>query len=88
MGKVALTDMSTIMMPAKGEATKPEPLPNKADKPFRDYQAPSKEGRDGITIRIYKSDKERLRVAAFQERRTQQSLIDQAIAEFLDGKGY
>jgi hypothetical protein len=41
-----------------------------------------------LSIRILAADNERLRVAAFHEDRTKQSLLDQAIGEFLDRTGY
>jgi hypothetical protein len=75
-------------MPIKGEAARVESLPEAPVKPRREYAPPSKEERDGLTIRILRVDNERLRIAAFTEARTKQSLLDQAIAEFLDRAGY
>jgi DNA polymerase III sliding clamp (beta) subunit (PCNA family) len=73
-------------MPAKGEAARVEVID--PEHKTRDYTAPNKEAREALSIRILAADNERLRVAAFTENRTKQSLLDQAIGEFLDRAGY
>jgi hypothetical protein len=87
MSKVPLSTLSAII-PVKGEAAKPEPMPEKADKPVRDYVVPTEEAREGLTIRILMTDKKRLKAMAYHENRTQQSLLDQALGEFLDRSNY
>lgn len=86
MSKQPLSPLSSIL-PAKGEAARAETLVDPA-RATRDYSMPIKEDRDGLTIRILRADNERLRIAAFKENRTKQSLLDQAIGEFLDRTGY
>jgi hypothetical protein len=86
MAKQPLSPLSSII-PAKGKAARVEAVPDLA-RQTRDYSAPAKEERDGLTIRILRGDNERLRLAAFKESRTKQSLLDQAIGEFLDRTGY
>lgn len=84
MAKTPLSPLSSIL-PAKGEAARPEAAPAKAPgEPASQEKAP----RDGLTIRILASDNRRLRKAVFMENRSKQSLLDQAISEFLDRTGY
>jgi hypothetical protein len=87
MSKTVLSSLSSLM-PAKGEAARPEVMPEKGANPVRDYQMPAEEARDGLTIRILKSDNKRLKAASYHEGRTKQSLLDQAIGEFLSRIGY
>lgn len=75
--KTPLSPLSTVW-PAKGEAARVEA----AETP-RPPQMPDRENRIPITVRILVDDNERLRLVAFEQSRTKQSLIDQAIAEFL-----
>jgi hypothetical protein len=54
----------------------------------RVYQPPVREARDGLTIRVLQEDNQRLAKMSVFENRTKQSLLDQAIREFLDKSGY
>lgn len=90
MSKQPLSSLSSIM-PVKGEAARVEEMPIARPKrvvrgspPFEPVAAPV---RDGLTIRILRSDNERLRAIVFKENRSKQSLLDQAISEFLDNHG-
>jgi len=77
------------LMPAKGGATVPETVPH-ADPASvaRVYQPPLREARDGLTIRVRQEDNRRLATMSVFESRTKQSLLDQAIREFLDRMNY
>ena len=74
-------------MPAKGEAAKVETPPEAATS-VHDYSAPAKEGRDTITVRITSRNNERLRIMGFKERMNKQTMLDEAIEEYLTRRGY
>ena len=84
--KQPLSPLSSIM-PAKGEAAKVETLPETAA-PVHDYSAPTKEGRDTITVKITSRNNERLRTMGFKERMNKQTMLDEAIEEYLTRRGY
>lgn len=86
MTKQPLSPLSSIM-PAKGEAAKVETLPEAAA-PVHDYSVPTKEERDTITVRISRRNNERLRIMGFKERMNKQTMLDEAIEEYLTRRGY
>ena len=86
MTKQPLSPLSSIM-PAKGEAAKVETLPE-ATAPVHDHSVPVKEGRDTITVRITTRNNERLRIMGFKERINKQTMLDEAIEEYLTRRGY
>ncbi|MDD2703741.1 MAG: hypothetical protein PHU07_00145 [Acidocella sp.] len=86
MTKQPLSPLSSIM-PAKGEAAKVETLPE-VTVPVHDNSVPAKEGRDTITVRITTRNNERLRIMGFKERMNKQTMLDEAIEEYLTRRGY
>lgn len=86
MAKVPLSPLSLIM-PQKGAAAQAETMTD-IESRAEVSVGPDNESRDGLTIRVKRSISLRLRTMAFQENRTKQALLDQAIQEFLDRSGY
>lgn len=84
MSKINMPSLSSLI-PVKGEAARPEVLESTA---ARDFVGPTKEDRDGFTVRVLRADHSRLKEMAYKQDRKKQSLLDQAIAEFLDRSGY
>ena len=74
-------------MPAKGEAAKVETLPEAAA-PVHDHSVPAKEGRDTIPLESTSRNNERLRIMGFKERMNKQTMLDEAIEEYLTRQGY
>jgi hypothetical protein len=91
MSKSPAAPLSGLMVPAKGEAAVPEVAPATVAPPIapeRAYRPRQREVRHGLTIRVLDEHMELLDTMATMEHRTKQSLLDQAIAEFLVRTGY
>ncbi len=85
MSKPARPSLSAIL-PAKGAAARPEPLPEAQEPPVAAKAV--KEERQPVTLKLRKSVYERLRQASFSERTDKQDLADQALDELLGRMGY
>ncbi len=89
MSKQARPTLSTVL-PSKGAATRPEPLPNQTDgaAPPIKPPAPPKADRVPITMKLSRPVYDRLREAAFREKTDKQDLADRALDELLAKMGY
>lgn len=86
MSKTPLSHLS-ILMPVKGEAAQKEDLPESSRiKPSRLEM--SKETRDNLSHRVIRDHGLRLSEMAHKEGRTKQSLLDEAIIEYLTRRKY
>ena len=79
----------TGLLPAKGAAARPEPLPNQAPQPPAVGRAkPARVIRIPLTVKVSETVYRRLREASFREETNKQDLIDQAIDALLTQMGY
>ena len=85
MTKQPLSPLSSII-PVKGEAARAEVM---AEKPTTStYGRAARERREVLSTRMLETHISRLRVMAYEEGRSKQSLLDQAVDEFLTRLGY
>jgi hypothetical protein len=86
MAKPSLSALSSLsILPEKGAASKPE-YPQGPEPKTR---APDdREPRDPVTLRMPRRNAERLRIMAFQTRTSKQTLLDEAVEEYLTRRGY
>ena len=88
MSKPARPTLSTVL-PSKGAATRPEPLPEQTPGPDPTKVAMvAKTKRIPITMKLSEAVYERLREASFREKTDKQDLADKALDELLTRMGY
>ncbi len=87
MSKPARPSLSTVL-PSKGAATRPEPLPEQTSAELIRAPVPPKADRVPITVKLSRPVYERLREASFREKTDKQDLTDKALDEMLGRMGY
>ena len=87
MSKPARPTLSTVL-PSKGAATRPEPLPNHMSEAPATKADATKAKRIPITMKLSEAGYERLREASFREKTDKQDLADKALDELLTRMGY
>ena len=82
------------VLPAKGAATRSEPLPDEESPESTPVDRPMPEGRKAkivrvpVTVKIRETVYARLREASFREEVDKQDLVDQALDALLSNMGY
>lgn len=87
MSKPARPTLSDVL-PSKGAATRPEPMPDQAPGSTAKAEPVAKEKRVPITVKLRAATYERLRAASFHEKADKQDLVDKALDETLGRMGY
>ena len=90
MSKPARPTLSSVL-PSKGAATRPEPLPEPEQTPGPNpakVPTAAKAKRIPITMKLSEAVYERLREASFREKTDKQDLADKALDELLTRMGY